>query len=118
MLSWACTVHKFQGLSLDKAVISFDLLKQRSFNYGQMYVALSRVTSLNGLYLTGEYKSSAIKADPRAIHEYDRMREESFITPNADCRMLAYNSLTITLLNIRSIPKHAVDIGHSDVVAN
>ena len=68
MLAWACTVHKVQGLSLDKAVISFDLLKQRSFNYGQMYVALSRVTSLNGLYLTGEYKSSAIKADPRAIH--------------------------------------------------
>ena len=31
MLSWACTVHKVQRLSLDKAVISFDLLKQRSF---------------------------------------------------------------------------------------
>ena len=45
MLSWACTVHKVQGLSLDKAVI----------NYGQMYVALSRVTSLNGLYLTDCY---------------------------------------------------------------
>ena len=38
LLPWACTVHKVQGLSLDKAVISFDLLKQRSFNYGQMYV--------------------------------------------------------------------------------
>ena len=53
MLAWACTVHKVQGLSLDKAVISFNLLKQRSFNNGQMYVALSRVTSLNGLFLTG-----------------------------------------------------------------
>ena len=30
-----------------------------------MYVALNRVTSLNGLFLTGEYKSTAIKADPR-----------------------------------------------------
>ena len=66
---------------------------QSSFNYGQMYVALSRVTSLNGLYLTGEYKPSAIKADPRAVHEYERMREESIITPNADCRMLAYLAL-------------------------
>ena len=52
MLAWACTVHKAQGLSLEKAVICFDLLKQRSFNNGQMYVALSRVTSLDGLYLT------------------------------------------------------------------
>ena len=45
MLSWACTVHKVQGFSLDKAVISFKLLEQRSFNNGQMYVALSRVLS-------------------------------------------------------------------------
>ena len=81
-----------------------------------MYVAVSRVTYLNGLYLTGEYKSSAIKADPRAIHEYERMREESVITPNADCRMLVDNSLTITLLNIRSFPKYAVDIGHSEML--
>jgi len=35
-LSWACTVHKVQGLSLDKVVISFDLLNQKSFNAGQM----------------------------------------------------------------------------------
>ena len=116
MLSWACTVHKVQGLRLHKAVISFDLLKQRSFSYGQMCVALSRVTSLNGLYVTGEYESSAIKAGPRAIHEYERMREESVITPNADFRMLADNSLTITLLNIRSFPKHVVDIGHSEML--
>ena len=86
MLAWACTVHKVQGLSLDKAVISFDLLKQRSFNYGQMYVALSRVTSLNGLYLTGEYKSSAIKADPRAIHEYERMQPSELMAANGNCR--------------------------------
>ena len=46
VLSWACTVHKVQGLSLTSAVVSFDLEKQRSFNEGQMYVALSRVTSI------------------------------------------------------------------------
>ena len=57
-LSWACTVHKVQGLSLDRAVISFDLNKQRSFKVGQMYVALSRVTNMDGLYLTGTYNLS------------------------------------------------------------
>ena len=31
-LAWACTVHKVQGLSLPKAVVSFDLLRQRKFN--------------------------------------------------------------------------------------
>ena len=116
MLSRACTVHKVQGLSLEKAVISFDLLKQRSFNYGQMYVALSRVTSLNGHYLTGEYKSSANKANPRAIHEYERMRDKSVIIPNANCGMLADNSLTITLLNVRLFPKHAIDISNSEML--
>ena len=45
----ACTVHKVQGLTLNKIVISFELFKKRSFNYGQIYVALSRATSLQGL---------------------------------------------------------------------
>lgn len=44
MLSWACTVHEVQGLSLNSTVISFDLEKQKLFNQGQIYVALSRVT--------------------------------------------------------------------------
>ena len=58
MLSWSCTVHKVQGLSLNKAIISFTLFNQRNFNNGQMYVALSRVTSMEGMLLTGEFKSS------------------------------------------------------------
>ena len=35
-LSWACTVHKVQGLSLAEGVVSFDLEKQKSFNQGQL----------------------------------------------------------------------------------
>ena len=53
-LAWACTVHKVQGLTLNKIAISFELFKQRSFNYGQIYVALSRATSLQGLYVLGK----------------------------------------------------------------
>ncbi|XP_028408815.1 LOW QUALITY PROTEIN: ATP-dependent DNA helicase PIF1-like [Dendronephthya gigantea] len=53
-LAWACTVHKVQGLTLDQVVVSTELVKQRSFNYGQIYVALSRATSLQGLYILGE----------------------------------------------------------------
>ena len=54
MLACGCMAHKVQGLILEEIVISFDLVKQDNFHYGQMYVALSRVTSLNGLYLIRE----------------------------------------------------------------
>ena len=48
-LAWACTVHKVQGLILSSLVVCFDLQNQKSFNYGQVYVALNRVTSIKGL---------------------------------------------------------------------
>jgi ATP-dependent DNA helicase PIF1 len=47
--SWAITIHKAQGLTLDNAIID---IGSNIFAYGQTYVALSRVKSLNGLYLT------------------------------------------------------------------
>ena len=81
MLAWACTVHKVQGLTLEEIVVNFDLLKQKQFKYGQMYVALSIVTYLRGLLLTGEFKAASISSDPRAIQEYHRMRIERQLLP-------------------------------------
>ena len=49
MLAWTCTVYKMQDLSLTAAYFGFDLKKQNSFNEGQIYAALSRVSSIDNL---------------------------------------------------------------------
>ena len=108
MLSWACTVHKVQGLSLTSAFDSFDLEKKRSFNEGQMYVALSRVTSIYNLFLIGKYSANVFRVNENATLEYKRLQENRFDTidiDHVDC-----NGLTISLLNARSLKRHAVDI--------
>jgi len=109
MLSWACTVHKVQGKTFNKIVINFDLKKQKAFHPGQMYVALSRVTTLEGLYLTGNFKKSAIKVDTRATEQYNQMREHSKLKSMDSCKV-SDNSIIVTLLNTRSYNKHKNDI--------
>ena len=108
VLSWACTVHKVQGLSLTSVVVSFDLEKQRSFNKGQMYVALSRATSIDNIFLIGKYTPNVFKVNENAILEYKRLQENRFDTidtDHADC-----NRLTISLLNPRLLTRHAADV--------
>jgi energy-coupling factor transporter ATP-binding protein EcfA2 len=58
-LAWAITVHKSQGLTFDKAIIDIG----NAFAPGQIYVALSRLRSLNGLVLTSLISGSGIRQD-------------------------------------------------------
>ena len=73
-LAWACTVHKVQGLTLPKVVFSFELFGQRQFNYGQVYVALSRVKALSDLSLVGGISTKSIRADKQIETEYERLQ--------------------------------------------
>ncbi len=73
-LAWAITVHKSQGMSLDKAEI--DLSK--SFVPGQGYVALSRVRTLSGLKLVG-FNDMALMIDKDAL-AFDRILKENSMT--------------------------------------
>jgi ATP-dependent exoDNAse (exonuclease V) alpha subunit len=59
-LAWAVTIHKSQGKSYDRAIVD---LGERSFAPGQTYVALSRLTALDGLYLTRPLRPSDIIVD-------------------------------------------------------
>lgn len=58
-LAWAVTIHKSQGLTFDRAIID----AQAAFAHGQVYVALSRCRTLDGIVLSTPLTSRAIKTD-------------------------------------------------------
>jgi hypothetical protein len=61
-LAWAITVHKSQGMSLDEAVMDL----RDVFEFGQGYVALSRVRRLSGLHLLG-WNERAFQVHPEVL---------------------------------------------------
>jgi hypothetical protein len=70
-LAWALTIHKSQGLTLDKVYID---LGRGTFAHGQAYVALSRCRTLEGLALARPLRPSDILFDP-AVTAYRRLFE-------------------------------------------
>ncbi len=71
-LAWAMTVHKSQGMSMDAAVIDLS----RAFEYGQGYVALSRVRRLSGVHLLG-INERALMVHPEVLERDRAFRDAS-----------------------------------------
>ncbi|XP_041855282.1 uncharacterized protein LOC121648892 [Melanotaenia boesemani] len=71
-LAFSCTVHKTQGLTTHAAVVSL----KKIFEAGMAYVALSRVTSLSGLYLL-DLDEKKIYANPEVTTAIQTMRQAS-----------------------------------------
>jgi ATP-dependent DNA helicase PIF1 len=71
-LAWAITIHKSQGQSLDAAAMDLS----RAFEYGQGYVALSRVRSLEGLHLLG-WSAQAVAVHPQIAEKDWEFQEAS-----------------------------------------
>jgi len=107
-LAWAITVHKSQGVSLDEAIIDLS----RVFEFGQGYVAISRVRQLSGLYVLG-WNAMAFQVDP-AVLEKDR----EFRIDSTDAEKICDNLDNIKLEKLQN--EFVVDCGGkiktSDVV--
>jgi len=116
-LAWACTVHKVQGLTVNEIVVCFDLHRQNHFNYGQIYVALRRVTSLQGLHVIGQLENKHIRANPKVHAEYDRLQQQAD-TPSSSSTISDAQNLQVCFLNIRSLRKHSIDIKHDKSLTN
>ncbi len=69
-LAWAVTIHKAQGKTFDNIIVD---LEGGAFASGQTYVALSRCTSLDGIFLTDKIYSEDIKVDPDVVKFMDKI---------------------------------------------
>ena len=74
-LAWALTIHKIQGATLDMAEID---IGSQIFECGQTYVALSRLRSLQGLYLSA-FNPERIKINPQVKQYYSEIPEHDYI---------------------------------------
>ena len=97
-LAWAMTIHKSQGSTISLAEVD---IGRSIFTFGQAYVALSRVKSLDGLYLT-EFNPTAIRADPKVIEFYAKFRN----IPNSNTVMksVTVDDTNKTIIEVQECP--------------
>lgn len=85
-LAWAITVHKSQGLTFEKAIIDVS----SAFAPGQIYVALSRLTSLEGLVLTSKINFNGISSDAQVIRFTSNKRTSNELNGVLEIEMYQY----------------------------
>ncbi|XP_024116598.1 uncharacterized protein LOC112138269 [Oryzias melastigma] len=108
-LAYACTIHKVQGMTTTKAVVSL----KHVFEAGMSYVAISRVTSLNGLFLL-DFDESKIYANTEVTAALDTMRQANLddMMPLLLLKDTVSRPETMTIIhhNTEGLPAHICDI--------
>ena len=126
-LAWAVTIHKSQGLTFEKAIVDAG----QSFAPGQVYVALSRLTGLDGLVLKSKITPASIMTDERILafaqqeESEDRLQRileesQSIFTEQSLLQAFNWDKLTdawqshLEEFNHRSLPdqNEAVQLSH------
>src|SRR6185369_16021704 len=89
-LAYAMTVHKSQGMSMDAAIMDLG----KAFEYGQGYVALSRVRRFSGVYLTG-LNQRALEVHPEILEKDRDFRAASEAAREAFAQMPESEKITM-----------------------
>lgn len=95
-LAYAFTIHKSQGQTYEKVILD---LNSHIFAPGQLYVALSRVKSLNGLYLTKPIAYSDIISDESVFQFLSTIRKNNGIPEEFDAEKIERSKEQIKIIN-------------------
>ena len=98
-LAWAITIHKSQGLTFDKAVIDAGA----AFAPGQVYVALSRCRSLDGMVLLSKINPNSIQNDRQIVeHERNKLPVEDLELQLNESRNLYRSFILMQLFDFKN----------------
>ena len=106
-LAWAITIHKSQGLTFEKAIID----AQAAFAHGQVYVALSRCKTFEGIVLLSKIGHSSVKTD-RVVRNYS---EEASKNQPTDAELIEakrsyQQELILELFDFRSVKWNMIEL--------
>ena len=108
-LAWAITIHKSQGLTFDKAVIDAGA----AFAPGQVYVALSRCRSLEGMVLLSKINPATIQNDRQIVeHERGKLPIEALEQQLDESRNLYRNFILLQLFDFKNVVGQASRLLH------